>query len=67
MQNDLPDNKFINVDLGYMDCMLMPYIWSVRMLTHRPGYVRVFCVAVDAQGTPHPLAPRTVLDQQITR
>lgn len=67
MQNDLPDNEFINMDTGYLDCTLMPDIDSARVLTHRPGYALVFCHTLDEHGNPHPLAPRTVLAQQIER
>ncbi len=67
MQNDLPDNEFINMDTGYFDCTLMPDISTARILTHRPGYALVFCDTFDPQGNAHPMAPRNVLAQQIKR
>ncbi|MEM8923695.1 MAG: glutamine synthetase family protein [Actinomycetota bacterium] len=67
MQNDLPDNPYVNMDSGYLDCHLVPDIGSGRILTHRPGYALVFADAFDQKGDPHPLAPRNVLAAQITR
>ncbi len=67
MQNDLPDNEFINMDSGYLDCALIPDVSTVRLLGHRPGYAIVFCTARNEHGDPHPLAPRTVLANQLER
>lgn len=67
MQNDLPDNEFVNMDSGYLDCKLMPDITTLRMFGHRPGYAIVFSDALTPEGEPHLLAPRTVLAQQIER
>ena len=67
MQNDLPDNEFVNMDSGYLDCHLIPDNGTGRILTHRPGYGLVFADAVNELGQPHPLAPRTVLAEQIER
>ena len=67
IQNDLPDNEFINMDTGYLDTRLVPDLSTVRLFTHRPGYALVFASAQDEHGTPHPLAPRTVLANQIER
>lgn len=67
MQNDLPDNEFVNMDTGYLDAHLVPDNSSGRMLTHRPGYGIVFADAFDENGNPHPLAPRSVLAAQIER
>jgi glutamine synthetase len=67
MQNDLPDNEFINMDTGYLDCALVPDISTVRILTHRPGYAFVFANAFDPHGAPHPLSPRNVLAAQIEK
>ena len=67
MQNDLPDNPFINTDSGFLDCRLLPDVSTGRILTHRPGYALVFSDAVDPHGEPHPLAPRTVLADQIAK
>ncbi len=67
MQDDLPDNEFINMDTGYLDCRLVPDLSSMRILTHRPGYALVFADAFDPDNNPHPLAPRSVLAEQIER
>ncbi len=67
MANDLPDNEFINMDTGYLDCHLVPDNTTGRVFGHRPGYGLVFADAVDHRGEPHPLAPRTVLANQIER
>ena len=67
MANDLPDNEFINMDTGYLDCHLVPDNATGRILGHRPGYGLVFADAVDHRGEPHPLAPRTVLTEQVER
>jgi glutamine synthetase len=67
MQNDLPDNEFVNMDSGYLDCKLVPDVSTVRLLTHRPGYAIVFAHAETPDGERHPLAPRTVLAQQVQR
>lgn len=67
MQNDLPENEFVNMDSGYLDCRLIPDSTSGRILTHRPGYALVFADAFDHHGNPHPLAPRGVLARQIER
>ena len=67
MQNDLPDNEFVNMDTGYLDCHLHPDMTSGRLLTHRPGYALVMADALDPHGEPHPLAPRQVLAAQIAR
>ncbi len=67
MQNDLPDNEFVNMDTGYLDAHLVPDNSTGRVLTHRPGYGLVFADAVNEHGQPHPLAPRSVLAAQIER
>jgi glutamine synthetase len=67
MANDLPDNEFVNMDTGYLDCHLVPDNTTGRVLGHRPGYGLVFADVLDAHGDPHPLAPRTVLAEQIGR
>jgi glutamine synthetase len=67
MANDLPDNEFINMDAGYLDCHLVPDNTTGRILGHRPGYGLVLADAKDQHGQPHPLAPRTVLAAQIER
>ena len=67
MQDDLPDNEFINMDTGYLDCRLVPDLSSMRMLTYRPGYALVFADAFDPDNDPHPLAPRSVLAKQVER
>ncbi|MEM9204239.1 MAG: glutamine synthetase family protein [Actinomycetota bacterium] len=67
MQNDLPDNEFVNMDTGYLDCKLIPDVSTGRILTHRPGYALVFASVEDPHGNPHPLAPRNVLATQIER
>ena len=67
MQDDLPDNEFVNMDTGYLDCRLVPDLGSMRILTYRPGYALVFADAFDPSNDPHPLAPRSVLANQIER
>lgn len=67
MQNDLPDNEFVNMDTGYLDCHMVPDNTTGRVLTHRPGYGLVFADALNEHGDPHPLAPRSVLAKQIER
>lgn len=67
MQNDLPDNEFVNMDSGYLDCKLVPDVATLRVFTHRPGYAIVFADALTPHGEPHPLAPRTVLSGQTER
>ncbi len=67
MQNDLPDNEFVNMDTGYLDAHLVPDNSTGRVFTHRPGYSIVFADALDEHGNPHPLAPRSVLAAQIQR
>ncbi|MEM7337068.1 MAG: glutamine synthetase family protein [Actinomycetota bacterium] len=67
MQNDLPENPYINMDSGYLDCHLMPDVSTGRILTHRPGYALVFAHTYDELGQMHPIAPRTVLAHQIDR
>ncbi len=57
-QNDLPDNPYVNMESGFLDCRLIPDLASLRVLSHRPGYALVFADAVDAHGAPHPLSPR---------
>ena len=65
--NDLPDNEFVNMDSGYLDCALIPDVTTLRLLTHRPGYALAFADAFDPHGSPHLLAPRGVLERQIER
>ncbi len=67
MQNDLPDNEFVNMDTGYLDAHLVPDNSTGRLLTHRPGYALVFADATNPEGEPHPLAPRSILAAQIER
>lgn len=65
IHNDLPDNEFINMDSGFLDCHLHPDVTTGRILTHRPGYALVFADAYAPDGNMHPLSPRTVLKNQI--
>lgn len=67
MQNDLPDNEFVNMDTGYLDCTLVPDVATGRILTHRPGYAIVLASVTDPHGASHPLSPRNVLAAQIAR
>lgn len=67
IQNDLPDNEFVNPETGYLDTHLVPDNSSGRLLTHRPGYALVFAHAFDEHGNRHPLAPRSILAAQIER
>ena len=67
MQNDLPDNEFVNIDTGYLDAHLSADVATGRVLTHRPGYAFMFADAENEHGAPHPLAPRGVLAAQIER
>ena len=65
VQNDLPDNEFINMDSGFLDCHLYADVNTGRILSHRPGYALVFADAKDPHGNPHPLSPRAILKAQI--
>jgi len=65
--NDLPDNEFINMDSGFLDCHLHADVSTGRILTHRPGYALVFADAHDHHGNPHPLSPRAILSAQIEK
>ena len=65
--NDLPDNEFINMDSGYLDCHLTVDPGTGRLLTHRPGYALMFADAYDKAHQPHFLAPRNLLAAQIER
>ncbi len=65
--NDLPDNDFVNMDTGYLDCRLVPDIPTTRIFTHRPGYALVLTEALDHRNERHPLAPRGVLATQVER
>jgi len=67
MHNDLPDNEFINMDSGYLDCHLHADVSTGRILSHRPGYALVFADAYAPNGNLHPLSPRTVLKNQIAK
>lgn len=67
MQNDLPDNEFVNMDSGYLDFKMVPDITTLRMFGHRPGYAIVFSDAITPAGDHHPLAPRSVLAKQVER
>ena len=67
MQNDLPENEFINMSTGYLDCTLIPDNSSGRILTHRPGYALVFASTKNDDGSAHPLSPRSVLTAQVDR
>jgi glutamine synthetase len=67
MANDLPENEFVNMSTGYLDCRLVPDLASGRLLSHRPGYALVLADVEDAHGQPHPLAPRNVLRAQVER
>lgn len=67
VQNDLPDNEFVNPETGYLDTQIVPDNTTGRILTHRPGYALVFADAFDEHGDRHPLAPRNVLAAQVER
>ena len=67
VQNDLPDNEFVNMDTGFLDTHIVPDNSTGRMLLHRPGYALVFGDAFNEHGDPHPLAPRGVLAAQVER
>ncbi len=67
IQNDLPDNPFINMDSGYLDTHLTPDRSTLRVFTHRPGYALVFADATGPEGRLHPLAPRSILRTQVDR
>ena len=65
IQNDLPDNEFINMDSGFLDCHVYADVSTGRILPHRPGYALVFGDAMDPHGNPHPFSPRAILKNQI--
>ena len=65
--NDLPDNEFVNMDSGYLDCHFAIDDGTGRILTHRPGYALMFADSFDKSHQPHFLAPRSVLAAQVER
>jgi glutamine synthetase len=65
--NDLPENEFINMDSGYLDCHFGVDADTGRILTHRPGYALMFADSFDKNHQPHFLAPRSLLAAQIER
>ena len=67
LHNDLPDNEFINMESGFLDCQLRADMSTGRILTHRPGYALVFADAYDPHGNLHPLSPRALLKAQIEK
>ena len=67
MQNDLPDHPYINMELGFLDCHLVPDVSTARIFSHRPGYALVFADTFDPHGEPHPASPRNVLAEQVER
>ncbi len=65
--DDINDNPYINMEQGFLDTHLVPQLDTLRILTHRPGYALVFADSYDPHHQPHPLAPVTVLQNQIDR
>ena len=65
--NDLPDNEFINMESGYLDCHFGIDPDTGRILTHRPGYALMFADTYDKSHEPHFLSPRSLLAAQIER
>lgn len=66
MQDEINDDPYINMEAGYLDCTLRPDLGTLRLLSHRPGYAIVFAGAHEEAG-PHPISPRSVLENQIAR
>ena len=64
--DEILDNPFINMEAGYLDCVLKPQPETLRLLTHRPGYAIVFAESRDEEGL-HPISPRSALAIQIQR
>ncbi|MDH3292851.1 MAG: glutamine synthetase family protein [Acidimicrobiia bacterium] len=67
IKNNLSRNEFINMGTGYPDIRIVPDFTTLRLFRHRPGYALVFGSAQDKHGTLHPLAPRTILANQVRR
>ncbi len=67
IQNDLVDNEHINMDSGFLDCVLRPDLSTARFFGHRPGFAIVMADVETPEGEPHPHAPRTVLASQVAR
>ena len=65
--DDINDNPYVNMEQGFLDTHLVPQLDTLRIFTHRPGYALVFADSYDPQHQPHPLAPVTVLQNQIDR
>jgi len=67
MANDLVDSPYVNMGLGFLDTHLVPRLETLRIFSHRPGYAVVFADSYDPDHRPHPLAPVTVLAEQVAR
>lgn len=52
---------------GYSDVVLMPDLTTVRPVPWDPGQAFVLCDVVNTDGSPVPVAPRTVLRNQVER
>lgn len=65
--DEIVDNPFINMDQGFGDTHLVPQLDTLRVFAHRPGYAIVFADSWGQDHRPHPLAPVTVLQEQIDR
>ena len=66
IQDEILDNPYINMEAGYLDCVLKPRLETARLLTHRPGYAIVFAESHGEEGL-HPISPRSALAAQIER
>jgi glutamine synthetase len=65
--DEILDNPYINMEQGFLDTHLVPQLDTLRIFTHRPGYAIVFAESYDPQHQRHPLAPISVLHNQIDR
>ncbi|AQA01727.1 glutamate--ammonia ligase [Mycobacterium sp. MS1601] len=59
--------SFSGWETGYSDIVLMPDLSTIRAIPWEPGQAIVLCDVVTTSGEPVPVAPRTVLKQQVTR
>ena len=64
-ENDLVDSPYINMGTGFLDCVLVPDLDTLRLFGHRPGYAVVIADTLNEHGDPHSLGPRSVLRRQV--
>ncbi len=66
--NPVEGYRFANWELGYGDFHLVPDLETLRVATWLPGTALILCdVHADSDDTPVPVAPRSILRNQISR